>query len=103
MAAEAGDKRASKIQERINKIVPDIPKLTINVPKGANPRDAAVAIDGESVPASDMGRDLPSSRGRTTVTYNSKGERKDQDDRDRARRRARGDARASRWRTAAAR
>jgi tetratricopeptide (TPR) repeat protein len=76
MAADAGDKRAAKIQERINKIVPDIPKLTINVPKGANPREAAVAIDGESIAASAMGRDLPVEPGPHDITFNSKGERK---------------------------
>jgi len=76
MAADAGDKRASKIQERIDKIVPDIPKLTINVPKDADPRAAAVAIDGEPIAASAMGRDLPVEPGPHDITFNSKGQRK---------------------------
>jgi tetratricopeptide (TPR) repeat protein len=76
MAANAGDDRALKIQKRLAKIEPDIPKLTIHVPEGADVRAAAIEIDGEPVATDGVGRELPVEPGPHVVTYSDKGEKK---------------------------
>lgn len=47
MARDASDKRASKIRELIDKLDPDVPRLTINAPDPANPKSLRLEVDGK--------------------------------------------------------
>lgn len=76
MAADGGDKRAPKIQALVDKIEPAIPRLTINVPAGADARAAGIAIDGDLVLSSNVGRELPVDPGPHVITYRSGSEQK---------------------------
>lgn len=76
MAADGGDKRAPKIQALVDKIEPDIPRLTIHVPDGADARAAGIAIDGDLVLSSNVGRELPVDPGPHVITYRSGSEQR---------------------------
>jgi len=76
MAASSGDKRAPKIKELIEKIEPDLPKLTLRVPEGADVEAAAITIDGERVDAGAIGGALPVEPGPHVIAYSAGGEKK---------------------------
>jgi tetratricopeptide (TPR) repeat protein len=76
MASSTGDKRAPKIKERIEKIDPDIPRLTIRVPEGADAKAAAITLDGESVSAGELGREARVEPGPHVISYRVNGEQK---------------------------
>jgi len=73
MAASSGDKRASKIKELLAQIEPDIPRLTLRAPAGADLQAAAITLDGEPVTAAGELRVDP---GPHVVAYTVNGEKK---------------------------
>ncbi|HWO26523.1 MAG TPA: hypothetical protein VNO30_47670 [Kofleriaceae bacterium] len=76
MASSTGDKRASKIRALIQEIEPDIPRLTLRVPEGADAVAAAIRLDDEPVSASDLGREMRVEPGPHVLTYRLNGEPK---------------------------
>lgn len=76
MAAGAGDKRAPKIKQLIEQIEPDIPRLTIRVPEGADLRAAEITIDGEPVAAAAIGGETRVEPGPHVIAYLADGEKK---------------------------
>jgi tetratricopeptide (TPR) repeat protein len=75
MAARSGDKRAPKIKELLAELEPDVPRLTIRVPKDADLDAAAVKLDGELI-TSRLGRKLRVDPGPHVITYRVDGEEK---------------------------
>jgi tetratricopeptide (TPR) repeat protein len=74
MAASTGDKRAPKIKELVDQIEPDIPRLTLRVPAGADVQAAAITLDGEPVAAT--GAALRVEPGPHVIAYTVSGEKK---------------------------
>lgn len=76
MASQTGDKRAPKIKELIEQLEPDIPRLTIRVPAGADVLAAAIMLDGELLDAADLGREARVEPGPHVLVYTVDGEKK---------------------------
>src|SRR5690349_12436718 len=51
MARDASDKRAPKIRELIDALDPDVPRLTVKAPAGADAKRLEIKVDGKSVEA----------------------------------------------------
>jgi tetratricopeptide (TPR) repeat protein len=68
-ATESRDKRAPKIRALIKEIEPDIPRLTIRVPEGADLAAAAIEIDGEPLTASALDGEARVEPGPHVITY----------------------------------
>ncbi|HSK05813.1 MAG TPA: hypothetical protein VK932_31415 [Kofleriaceae bacterium] len=77
MAARSGDKRAPKIKELLAELEPDVPRLTIRAPKGADLDTAAVKLDGELI-TSRIGRKMRVDPGPHVITYRVDGAEKTQ-------------------------
>lgn len=77
MAARSGDKRAPKIKELLGELDPDVPRLTIRVPKGTDLDAAAIKLDGELI-TSGLGRKMRVDPGPHVITYRAGGEEKTQ-------------------------
>lgn len=76
MARETGDKRARKIKALIDELDPEIPRLTIRVPPGADVEAAAITLDGEPVTAEDVGREVRVEPGPHVIAFRANGARK---------------------------
>jgi tetratricopeptide (TPR) repeat protein len=76
MASSARDKRASKIKQLMEQIEPDIPRLTIRVPAGADLRAAEITIDGEPVAAAAIDGETRVEPGPHVIAYVVDGEKK---------------------------
>jgi tetratricopeptide (TPR) repeat protein len=76
MASSTGDKRAAKIKSLIEEIDPDIPRLTVVVPEGADVGAAAIKLDGESVAEAELGREMRVEPGPHVLTYSVDGKEK---------------------------
>lgn len=76
MARETGDDRAPKIKKLIDRIEPDVPRLTILVPDGADVAAAAIKLDGEPVTAGGIGREMFVEPGPHVIAFRAGGEDK---------------------------
>jgi tetratricopeptide (TPR) repeat protein len=76
MAREAGDKRAAKIKALMEKLDPEVPRLTIRVPEGTDLEAAAITLDDEPLGAEDLGRERRIEPGPHVLTYQVGGEKK---------------------------
>ncbi len=69
MAARTGDKRAPKIKQLITELDPDVPRLTIRAPAGADVEAAAITLDDEPVTVAAVGREMRVDPGPHVITY----------------------------------
>jgi tetratricopeptide (TPR) repeat protein len=76
MAAGSGDKRAPKIKQLIAQIEPDIPRLTIRAPAGADLQAAEITLDGEPLAAAAIGDETRVEPGPHVIAYLANGEKK---------------------------
>jgi tetratricopeptide (TPR) repeat protein len=76
MAREADDDRAPKIKKLIDRIEPEVPRLTILVPAGADVAAAAIKLDGEPVTADGIGREVLVEPGPHVIVFRAGGEDK---------------------------
>lgn len=76
MATDTNDKRGPKIKELIDTLSPDVPRLTIKLPDGADVLKASVTLDGETVAASAFGKEQRVDPGPHVIAYQVNGEKK---------------------------
>lgn len=69
MAVDTRDARAPKIKELIAALDPDVPRLTIRVPAGADAAAASITLDGAAVASSALGRETRVDPGPHEIAY----------------------------------
>jgi hypothetical protein len=76
MARGKRDPRARKIRELLDKLDPDVPRLTIAVPGDVDLDEAAITLDGERLSRAAVGREAQVDPGPHVITYRAGGERR---------------------------
>ncbi|MEJ7596485.1 MAG: hypothetical protein WKG01_01140 [Kofleriaceae bacterium] len=73
MAKETKDDRASQIRQLIDVLDPEVPRLTITLPEGADVGKVRVKLDGKALKGSDLGTELRVDPGPHEIEYRVKG------------------------------
>jgi hypothetical protein len=74
MAVDAKDKRTDKIKKLVEDLDAEVPRLTINLPPGADVAAAAVKLDGTALAAGLLGKEQRVDPGAHKVEYTASGE-----------------------------
>ncbi len=76
MAKDASDPREPKIHELVVGLEPQVPKLTIKLPAGADPKLASATLDDKPIEAGAFGKPQVVDPGPHTIEYESNGKKK---------------------------